>query len=145
MTVPRGATIAFQRVVSGGTDNEGFTLKQDYLQMRVLELAPEVYVSGQVFETDMKLAAGGGVRTIVNNRFDDETPGQPSSAALAKAADEHGIEFVHFPVEPKAISDDQLDEYAKLCDGLKRPILVFSRTGARSTRLWEMMEAKQDQ
>ncbi len=113
--------------------------------MRVLELAPEVYSSGQVFETDMKLAAGGGVRTVICNRFDDETPGQPSSAKLAKAAEEQGIEFVHFPVEPKAISDDQLEAYARLCDSLKRPMLVFSRTGARSTRLWEMMEAKQDQ
>ena len=113
--------------------------------MRVLEVAPEVYASGQLFVTDLKLAANQGVRSIVNNRFDDETPGQPSSADLAKAAEEHGIEFVHFPVEPKAISDDQLDEYARLCDSLKRPMLVFSRTGARSTRLWEMMEAKQDQ
>ncbi len=113
--------------------------------MRVLELAPEVYASGQLFVADLKLAADQGVRSIVNNRFDDETPGQPSSAELAKAASEHGVEFVHFPVEPKAISDDQLAAYASLCDGLKRPLLVFSRTGARSTRLWEMMEARQDQ
>ena len=120
-------------------------MKQDYLQMRVLEVAPEVYSSGQVFETDMKLAAGGGVRSIINNRFDDEAPGQPSSAKLAKAAEEYGIEFVHFPVEPKSISDEQLEAYARICDGLKRPILVFSRTGARSTRLWEMMEAMQEQ
>ncbi len=120
-------------------------MKQDYLQMRVLEVATDVYSSGQVFETDMKLAAGGGVRTIINNRFDDETPGQPSSAKLAEAAAEFGIEFVHFPVEPKSISDEQLLEYASICDRLKRPMLVFSRTGARSTRLWEMMEAMQDQ
>ena len=113
--------------------------------MRVLEVAPEVYASGQLFVTDLKLAAGQGVRSIVSNRFDDETPGQPTSAELARAADEHGIEFVHFPVEPKAISDEQLEEYANICDRLKRPMLVFSRTGARSTRLWEMMEAHQDQ
>ncbi len=113
--------------------------------MRVLEPAPEVYASGELFVTDLKLEAGQGVRRIVNNRFDNETEGRPSSAELAKAADEQGIEFVHFPVQPKAISDDQLEAYARLCDGLKRPVLVFSRTGARSTRLWEMMEAKQDQ
>ncbi len=113
--------------------------------MRVLELAPEVYSSGQVFETDLQLAAKQGVRTVINNRFDDETPGQPSSASLAKAAEEHGIEFVHFPVEPKSISDEQLVAYARMCDELKRPMLVFSRTGARSTRLWEMMEAFEEQ
>ena len=31
-------------------------LKQDYLQMRVLELAPQVYASGQLFEQDLRLA-----------------------------------------------------------------------------------------
>jgi len=68
--------------------------------MRVLELAPQVYVCGQVFETDLKLIAKQGVRTIVNNRPDDEAPGQPSSANLAKAAEDLGITFVHFPIEP---------------------------------------------
>ena len=42
------------------------SLQQDYLQMRVLELAPEVYVCGQVFETDLKLIAKQNVRSIVN-------------------------------------------------------------------------------
>ena len=32
-------------------------MKQDYLQMRVLELAPQVYASAQLFEHD--LTAGG--------------------------------------------------------------------------------------
>ena len=45
-------------------------LKQDYLQIRVLELAPQVYVCGQLFETDVQLLARQGVRTIVNNRPD---------------------------------------------------------------------------
>ena len=45
--------------------------------MKVLELAPQVYVSGQVFESDLKLAADQKVGTIVNNRLDDETIGQP--------------------------------------------------------------------
>ena len=32
-------------------------MKQDYLQMRVLELAPQVYASGQLFESDLQLLA----------------------------------------------------------------------------------------
>jgi uncharacterized protein (TIGR01244 family) len=89
--------------------------------MRVLELAPQVYVSGQVFEADLKLAAKQNVRSIVNNRPDDETAGQPRSADLARVAEELGMTFVHFPLE-------------------SRPLLVFSGSGVRSTKIWEMAE-----
>ena len=116
-------------------------MKQDYLQMKVLELAPQVYVSGQVFEDDLKLAAGQNVRTIINNRTDDETIGQPKSADLAKAAEALGMTLVHFPIESRKISRETAAEFAKVCDGLERPMLVFSATGVRSTKLWEMAES----
>lgn len=116
-------------------------MKQDYLQMRVLPLAPEVYSSAQLFEEDLKLAARQGVRSIVNNRADGETPGQPPAADLARVAEELGMTFVHIPVDPRSITEDDVEHFAKTCDELKRPLLLFSRTGARSTRIWEMAEA----
>lgn len=109
--------------------------------MRVLELAPQVYVCGQVFETDLKLIAKQGVRTIVNNRPDGEAPGQPSSANLAKAAEDLGITFLYFPIEPGPISKQVAAEFAKACEDLARPMLVFSRSGARSMKLWELSES----
>jgi sulfide:quinone oxidoreductase len=120
-------------------------MKQDYLQMRVLPLADEVYSGGQLFAEDLKLLARQGVRSIVNNRFDGEVPGQPASADLERVAEEFGIRFVHFPVEPKAITAENVAAFRDLCEGLKRPLLVFSRTGARSTRIWEMAEALSEQ
>ena len=115
-------------------------MKQDYLQIRVLEMAPQVYVCGQLFETDMQLLAKQGVRTIVNNRFDDESTGQPKSADLAKAAEELGMTFVHFPVDAISISDSDLQEFAKTSDDLERPLFLFSRSGKRSIKLWEKAE-----
>ena len=115
-------------------------MKQDYLQMKVLELAPQVYVSGQVFEDDLKMVADQNVRSIVNNRLDDETAGQPKSADLAKAAEALGMTFVHFPLESRSISKATASEFAKVCDTLERPVLVFSATGVRATKAWEMAE-----
>lgn len=115
-------------------------MKQDYLQIRVLEMAPQVYVCGQLFETDMQLLAKQKVRTVVNNRFDDESTGQPTSSDLAKAAEEHGISFVHFPVDAIAISDEDLKAFAQIVDDLERPLFLFSRSGKRSIRLWEKAE-----
>ena len=116
-------------------------LKQDYLQMRVLELAPQVYASGQLFEQDLRLAAKQGVRSIMNNRPDGESIGQPSSADIAKVAEELGMAFVHFPVDPKSITRQNAEAFSKACDELERPLLIFCRSGARSTRIWEMAES----
>ncbi|MDH3334613.1 MAG: TIGR01244 family sulfur transferase [Gammaproteobacteria bacterium] len=108
--------------------------------MRVLELAPQVYVSGQVFEDDLKLAAKQNVRTIVNNRPDDETVGQPKSADLARVAEELGMTFVHFPLESRSISKESVEAFARVCNELERPLLIFSGSGVRSTKIWEMAE-----
>jgi sulfide:quinone oxidoreductase len=115
-------------------------MKQDYLQMRVLELAPQVYASGQLFESDLQLLAKQGVRSIVNTRPDNEAEGQPSSAELAKAAEEFGIKIVHFPVDPGSITPDIATSFMKTCDQLDRPLMVCSRTGGLSTRIWETAE-----
>lgn len=120
-------------------------MKQDYLQMRVLELAPQVYVSGQLFEHDLRLAAKQGVRSIMNNRGDNESPGQPLSVDLAKVAEELGVTFVHLPVDSRSITRQDVEVFANTCDELERPLLIFCRSGARSTRLWEMAEQQMQQ
>lgn len=116
-------------------------MKQDYLQIRVLELAPQVYVSGQLFEHDVRLLAKQGVRSIMDNRPDSESMGQPLSADLAKVAEELGMNFAHFPVDPRSITRQDAEAFLKRCDELERPLLIFSRSGARSTKIWEMAES----
>lgn len=116
-------------------------MQQDYLQMRVFELAPEVYVTGQLFEQDLKLIAEQKVRSIMDNRSDDEALEQPLSADLAKVAEELGITFVHFPVNPGPITAQDAEAFAKACDELERPLLVFGHSGARSMKIWEMAES----
>ena len=115
-------------------------MKQDYLQMRVLELAPQVFVTGQLYEHDVRLAAKQGVRTIMNNRPDGEAPGQPLSADLARVAEELGITYVYHPIVLRSVTREDVEEYGRVCEGLDRPLLIFCRSGARSTRMWEMAE-----
>ncbi len=109
--------------------------------MRVLELAPQVYVSGQLFEHDVRLAAKQGIRSIMNNRPDGEAMGQPLSADLAKIAEELGMTFLHIPIIPKAITNQDVEEFAKARDELEPPLLVFCRSGARYKTVWELAEA----
>jgi uncharacterized protein (TIGR01244 family) len=108
--------------------------------MRVLEVAPQVFACGQLFATDLGLLAKQGVRSIVCIRPDDEAPGQPAAAELARAAAEYGIEFVHFPVAAAAIGGEAAEALMIACDELERPLFVCGRSGGHSTRVWESAE-----
>ena len=115
-------------------------MQQDYLQIRVMELAPQVFVSGQIFEHDVRLLAKQGCRCIVCVEPDSDAPGQPQSADLARVAEEEGVIFVHFPVEPGSVTAEDAEALAKACEDLKRPVHVFSRSAAHAIKLWEMSE-----
>ena len=109
--------------------------------MRVLELAPQVYASGQLFETDFQLLARQAVRSIVITRPDNESNDQPSAADLAKAAEEFGITVLHFPVDAASITPEVARAFMKACDELDRPLMVCGRSGGQSTKLWETAES----
>ena len=115
-------------------------MKQDYLQIRVMELAPQVFVSGQIFEEDVRLLAKQGCRSIVCTEPDSEVPGQPQSADLARVAEEENVTFVYLPVEPGSVSPADAEAFGRACESLKRPVHVFSRSVAHAIRLWEMSE-----
>lgn len=116
-------------------------MQKDYLQMRVLEVAPQVFASGQLYETDLDLIAKQGVRSIMCIRPDGEVPDQPVAADLAKAADEHGITFEHFPLDYQSITAEIANEFMQTCDRLKRPMLLCGRSGGHATRAWETAES----
>lgn len=110
------------------------------MQIKVLELAPEVYAAGQLFEADLQLVADQGVRSIVNTQPDDGTEGRPLSADLAGAAAKLGITIVDCPVDPVSITVEAAEAFWKVCEGLERPLIVSSRSGALSTKIWEAAE-----
>ena len=101
--------------------------------MRALEVAPQVYATGLLFESDLQLVVKQGVRSIVDTR--------PAPLAdLEKAAEELGIVLVHCPVDSGPIAQDVAEAFAKVCDELKRPLLVCGNSGGRSTAIWETAE-----
>ena len=109
----------------------------EYLQMRVLELAPDVYVTGQLFEDTVRAAARQGVKTIINNRPDHEAPDQPLTADLQKQAEELGLSFVYQPVVSGRMTAEDVEDFRGIYTDIEKPLLIFCRTGARSTQLFE--------
>jgi uncharacterized protein (TIGR01244 family) len=94
-------------------------------------------VAGQIAPEDVAAAAAQGVRTIINNRPDDEQPGQPSSAEMRRAAEAAGLGYVHVPVDHSGFSMAQVEAMTAAL-ALPAPALAFCRSGTRSTFLWAL-------
>jgi uncharacterized protein (TIGR01244 family) len=105
-------------------------------------IAPDVCVAPQLTPEAMAEAARAGFRSVVNNRPDFEHgPDQPTSAAIEAAARAAGLEYRFLPVESAYQTPEQVEAFARLLEELPRPLLVFCRSGARSTRLFVQAQA----
>ena len=100
-------------------------------------------VTGQLVPQDLQEVASLGFATVINNRPDGEGGAdQPSSRQLEQAARAAGLHYLHLPVVGGAITPEQVSEMRQaLAAGRGRPILAFCRSGARSTKLFELVQA----
>lgn len=100
-------------------------------------IAPDVCVAPQLTPDAMAEAARAGFKSVINNRPDFEHgPDQPTSAQIEAAARAAGLEYRHLPVGSAFQSPEEVAALAKLLDELPRPLLLFCRSGARSTKLY---------
>ena len=105
-------------------------------------IAPDVCVAPQLTPDAMAEAARAGYRSVVNNRPDYEHgPDQPASAEIEAAARAAGLEYRHLPVDGGFQTPEQIAAMADLLAQLPRPLLMFCRSGARSTRLFMQAQA----
>lgn len=100
-------------------------------------IAPDVCVAPQLTPDAMAEAARAGFKSVVNNRPDFEHgPNQPTHAAIEAAALAEGLQYRFLPVNGGYQSPEEIAAFAQLLRELPRPLLVFCRSGARSTRLY---------
>jgi uncharacterized protein (TIGR01244 family) len=105
-------------------------------------VAPDVCVAPQLTPDAMAEAARAGFRSVVNNRPDFEHgPDQPTSAEIEAAARAAGLEYRQVPVDGGFQTPEQIAAMAELLAQLPRPLLMFCRSGARSTRLFMQAQA----
>ncbi|MEA3388179.1 TIGR01244 family sulfur transferase [Sphingobium sp. CCH11-B1] len=107
------------------------------------KLTDHVLVSPQISVEQVAEAKAQGVTIIVNNRPDDEEPGQINGDAIEAAAKAAGIAYVAVPVSHGGFAPWQLDGMEKALDqagGGK--MLAYCRSGTRSTLLWALTRAR---
>lgn len=108
-------------------------------------IAQDVYAAPQLTPEAMAAAAEAGFKAVMNNRPDMEGgPEQPASAAIEAAARAAGLEYAYLPVSGGYQSPEEIARCAELLKSLPRPLLMFCRSGARSTRLYMQAQALED-
>jgi uncharacterized protein (TIGR01244 family) len=111
----------------------------------VQAIAEDVYTAPQLSPEAMASAAEAGFKAVLNNRPDMEGgPDQPTSAAIEEAAKAAGLAYAHLPVQGGYQSPEQIAQCAELLKTLPRPLLMFCRSGARSTQLYRQAVALGD-
>jgi len=108
-------------------------------------IAQDVYAAPQLTPEAMAAAAQAGFKAVINNRPDMEGgPEQPTSAAIEAAAKAAGLEYAYLPVNGGYQSPEEIARCAELLKSLPRPLLMFCRSGARSTKLYMQAQALED-
>jgi uncharacterized protein (TIGR01244 family) len=97
-------------------------------------------VSPQIAVDDLDRAAGEGFVLVINNRPDDEEPGQPSSAQIEAAARAAGLDYLHVPVRGGP-TPDQVEAVRRAVEDAEGPVLAFCRSGTRSIVTWSLGQA----
>ena len=109
--------------------------------MMIKTLTPMLRIASQIDAEAVASLAASGIRSIICNRPDGEESGQPTAASIAVAAAAHGLQFVHIPVVPGALTEAAAAAMARELAELPGPVLAYCRSGARSEQLAAMAAA----
>jgi sulfide:quinone oxidoreductase len=102
------------------------------------ELAPGLSAAGALGPSDIEALAASGVHTLVNNRPDNEDPGQLPAAEARRLAEAHGIAYHHIPITAASLSRADVEAFAAVLCSASQPVVVHCRSGTRSTLLWAL-------
>ncbi len=100
-------------------------------------MSHQVNFTGQITPDQIPMIAENGFKTIINNRPDGEEPGQPTSAEIEAAATAAGLAYKEVSFAGSDLNQNHVEEFADFFNQAQQPILMFCRTGNRSTGIYE--------
>ena len=99
-------------------------------------LTNDIAVSGQIAPESVSSLKHMGFKSIICNRPDFESDiNQPTKISIENEAKKLGVFFEFFPVASSNHSESEATKMASHLTKLPKPILVYCRTGGRSSAL----------
>lgn len=105
--------------------------------MSVRQLSNDLAVCGQISPQDLEAIADMGFKTVINNRPDGESAGQPSHAEMAAKAQALGLAIHYLPLDiGQAPGPELLKQFKAVFDAAEKPVLAYCRSGNRSGQIY---------
>ena len=107
----------------------------------IRRITADFSVAPQLSPAEVADVAALGFHLLINNRPDQEAPGQPTSLAMAEAARTAGVNYLHIPVGGGS-GPGQAGAMHEAVKGSDGPVLAFCRSGTRSITTWAIGQAE---
>jgi uncharacterized protein (TIGR01244 family) len=104
----------------------------------LMELAPGLTATGALTADHIEALAASGVKTIINNRPDDEDPGQFPAGEARRLAEARGMTYIHIPMTAATLQSGDIDAMDAAVKNSTQPIVAHCRSGTRTTLLWAL-------
>ena len=102
-------------------------------------LYENLFVAGQLQSNDFAELAAAGIKVIINNRPDNEEPGQLDHEAAAELASENNISYHYLPMaNGQPLPPSLVADFKAVLDNSDDKILAHCRSGMRSSFLWAL-------
>ncbi|HEX7970106.1 MAG TPA: TIGR01244 family sulfur transferase [Stellaceae bacterium] len=98
-------------------------------------------VAGQISKADVAEIAKQGFGTIINQRPDNEEPGQLDHSEAEAEAKKRGLEYRYQPIVTGNITRAQVAEFEKMLLRSPKPVLAHCRSGTRCYLMWAASRA----
>lgn len=110
--------------------------------MQAKKIHHKLSVSAQIVPEDYAHLAASGVRAVINNRPDNEDPGQIPAAEAAKFAAKHGLDYHHIPITTAEIPAEAVKRFGEVLESASGPVHAHCRSGTRSALLWALHQVQ---
>ena len=105
-------------------------------------LSDTMLASPQITSGDIAEAKRAGVKLIINNRPEGESPDQTPGPAIQSAAETAGIGYTAIPIDHGGFREQQVEAMVNALESAGGPVLGYCRSGTRSTFLWALAQAR---
>ena len=110
--------------------------------MKIKKINDQLSVADQITQNDVSDISKAGFQSIICNRPDAETAGQPAYKEIEQAAMKANLPIRYLPAVSGAVTSELGQEFGKMLEELPKPVLAYCRSGMRCTTLWALSNAK---
>lgn len=109
--------------------------------MTAVKITDRLTVASQPTQETLATLAEVGFTAVLNNRPDNEEPGQIGSAAEKEAVRRAGLAYAFVPVTAGTITEADIRAFQKIVSAAEGPVYAHCRSGTRSLTLHVLGEA----